>query len=166
MKKILSLSILFLILFLSVTSVNAVSQDELSQAKTLIDSNITCNKLTNDQLEIIGEYYMEQMMPGEAHERAHLMMGLTEGSQVEEEFHINLTKRSYCGENVGMIGSGYGMMGNNYQTSQNNNYQNNSFGFRIFSYILLVLVVIILALIILLLMNGLKKDWRKNNHGR
>ncbi|OIO40852.1 hypothetical protein COU56_03370 [Candidatus Pacearchaeota archaeon CG10_big_fil_rev_8_21_14_0_10_31_9] len=143
---------------MSIASVYAVTQDELNQAKALIDSNISCNQLTNDQLEIMGEYYMEQMMPGEAHVRAHQMMGLTEGSEAEEQFHINMTKRIYCGENVGG-----GMMGNNYyQNSQNNNsYQNNSFGFQVFFYVLLVLVVIILVLIILLLVNKLKKHGGK-----
>src|SRR3989338_7951004 len=100
MKKIVSLSVLFLILSLSIISVYAVSQDELNQAKTLIDSNISCNKLTNDQFEIIGEYYMEQIMSGKAHENAHQMMGLTEGSEAEKQFHINMAKRIYCGENV------------------------------------------------------------------
>ena len=160
MKKIMSLSILFLILSLSIISVYAVSQDELNQAKTLIDSNISCNKLTNDQLEIMGEYYMEQMMPGVAHERAHQMMGLTEGSEAEEQFHINMVKRIYCGENVGGGMMGGGMMGNYYyQNPQNNNfYQNSYIGFQIFFYILSVLVVVILILIILLLVNRLKKQ--------
>ena len=177
MKKIVSLSVLFVILSSSIISVYAVSQDELNQAKTLIDSNISCNKLTNDQLEIIGEYYMEQMMPGEAHERAHQMMGLTEGSEAEEQVHINMAKRIYCGENVGSGMMGGGMMGNyyyqnpqnnnSYQNPQNNNsYQNNSIGFQIFFYVLLVLVVIILVLIILLLINRLKKQGRNNKHGK
>jgi len=168
MKKIVPLGFLFLILSLSITSVYAVSQDELNQAKALIDSNVSCNKLTNDQLEIIGEYSMEQMMPGEAHERAHQMMGLTEGSEAEEQFHINMAKRIYCGENAGSGMMGGGMMGNYYYQNQQNNdpYQNNSFGFQIFFYILLVLVVIILALIIILLINRLKKQGKYNKHGK
>ena len=168
MREVISLIFLFLILIFSIASVNAVSQDELSQAKTLIESNISCNKLTNDQLEIIGEYYMEQMMPGEAHERAHQMMGLTEGSEAEEEFHINMAKRIYCGENVGIGMMGGGMMRNNYyQNSQNNNpYQNNFIVFQIFYFVLFILVIIILILIILLLINKLKKQGGKNKHGR
>ena len=166
MKKIILLSVLFLVLSLSISSVIAVSQDELNQAKVLIDSNISCNQLTNDQLEIIGEYYMEQMMPGIAHVRAHQMMGLTEGSEAEEQFHINMAKRIYCGENVGSGMIGGGIMGNYYyQNPQNNNYQTNSFGFQIFFYVLLGLVVIILVLIILLLINKLKKGGR-NKHGK
>ena len=103
------------VLLLTLGLVNAVSQEELNEAKELIDSEITCDKLTNEQLEEIGEYYMEQMMPGEAHKRAHEMMGLAEGSEAEEQFHINMARRSYCGENIGMMGGnmmGSGMMGN------------------------------------------------------
>ena len=165
MKKILSLGVLFLILSLSIMSVYAVSQDELNQAKALIDSNIICNQLTNDQLEIMGEYYMEQMMPGEAHERAHQMMGLTEGSEAEEQFHINMAKRIYCGENVGGGMMGGGMMRNNYyQNPQNNDsYQNNFIGFQIFSYVLIILIIVILILIMKVLINKLKKQGGKQN---
>ena len=182
MKRIISLSILFLILFVSISSVIAVSQDELNQAKTLIDSNISCDKLANDQLEIIGEYYMEQMHPGETHELMHKMMGLTEGSEAEKQFHINMAKTIYCGEPGGMMGmmsggnmmnmmSGNGtggMMGNSYyQNTQNSNsYQNNFIVFQIFFYVVFVLVVIILILIILLLINKLKKQGGNNRHGR
>ncbi|MBS3075379.1 hypothetical protein J4429_02875 [Candidatus Pacearchaeota archaeon] len=167
MKKIISLIVLFLILLFSIMPVYAVSQDELNQAKVLIDSNISCNQLANDQLEIMGEYYMEQMMPGDAHERAHEMMGLTEGSEAEEQFHINMAKRIYCGENVasGMM-AGRGMMGNYYSSSKNyqnpqNSYQNNLAVFQIFFYVLFILVIIILILIILLINRSKKQGGKK-----
>ena len=154
MKKIISLSFLFLILSLSIISVYAVSQDEFNQAKALIDSNITCNKLTNDQLEIIGEYYMEQMHPGGAHELMHKMMGLTEGSEAEEQFHINMAKTIYCGESGGMIGSrgmigmmnmmGGGMMGS-YPTS----YDYSNYGYwNIFRILLFAAVIFFIVWII------------------
>lgn len=113
MKKIL---IAILVLLLSISLVSAVSQEELSEAKSLIDSNISCDKTTDDQLEKIGEYYMEQMHPGEAHELMHKMMGLEEGSDAEEQVHISMAKGIYCNEGSGMMGSGMmgsGMMGNN-----------------------------------------------------
>src|SRR3989344_3907201 len=62
------------VLLLTPGLVNAVSQEELNEAKALIDSKITCDKLTNEQLEAIGDYYMEQMHPGEAHEIMDSMM--------------------------------------------------------------------------------------------
>ncbi len=167
MRKIIHLSVLFLVLSLSIV-VTAVSQDELNQAKILIDSNIRCDKLTNEQFEVIGEYYMEQMMPGESHERAHQMMGLTEGSEAEDQFHINMARRIYCGENVGGGMMGGGMMGSYYyQNPQNNNsYQNDFIGFQIFFYVLFTLVVIILILIIILLINKSKRQNRGNKHER
>ena len=158
-KNLLVFGITFLVvtLFLSIGLVNAVSQEELNEAKSLIDSKIACNNLTSDQLEIIGEYYMEQMMPGESHKRAHEIIGLKEGSEAEEQFHINLAKRSYCGDNMGMISRG--MMGNNYQNHQyNNSYQNNFFGFQIFFYVILTLIIAVLILLLILLINKSKKS--------
>jgi len=122
MKNILL--IIALVLLLNLSLVSAITQQEINEAKGLIDSKVNCDKLTNEQLEIIGEYYMEQMHPGESHELMHKMMGLEEGSEAEEQFHINMAKTIYCGESGGMMGMmpmmnmmggnmmGSGMMGN------------------------------------------------------
>src|SRR3989338_3203600 len=111
MKKILL--VIGLVLLLNLSLVSAITEQEINEARDLLDSKITCDKLTNEQLEIIGEYYMEQMMPGEAHKRAHEMMGLKDGSEAEEQFHINIARRSYCGEtSTGFGMMGRGMMGN------------------------------------------------------
>ena len=88
----------------------AISQGELAEGKALYDSNASCSSLTAEQLELIGEYMMEQMHPGEGHEVMHRAMGLTEGSSEERLFHINMARNMYCGESAGMMGSG-GMMG-------------------------------------------------------
>ncbi|MBI2668801.1 hypothetical protein HYX14_03080 [Candidatus Woesearchaeota archaeon] len=97
-------------------------------AKTLIDSNVPCDQLDDDQLESMGDYYMEQIHPGEAHKLMDNMMG-GEGSASLAQMHILMAKRLYCNEatgssgmmgggmmnmmgNFGMMGSsGYGMMG-------------------------------------------------------
>ena len=85
----------------------AITPDEIAEAKTLVNSKVDCNALSDSQQEIIGEYYMEQMHPAESHELMHRMMGLKEGSSQEEKFHISMAQRLYCNEgNVG-----YGMMG-------------------------------------------------------
>jgi len=163
MKKIILIS-LFVILF----SFLVVAQEEhdFTEAKKLIDSEISCDKLTNEQLEAIGNYYMEQMHPGEAHEYMDKMMG-GEGSESLKQVHINLAKRIYCNENVGGM-MGAGMMGNNYYQNpqKNNSYQNNFIGFQIFFYVLFILVVIILILITILLINKSKKQGRNNKHGK
>ncbi|MBI4447393.1 hypothetical protein HY643_00280 [Candidatus Woesearchaeota archaeon] len=91
--------------------VNAITEQEIEEAKTLIDSKADCGSLSDSQLEIIGEYYMEQMHPGEAHKLMHKMMGFEEDSAAEEQFHISMAKRIYCNKAVGgMMGYG-GMMG-------------------------------------------------------
>src|SRR3989344_2930399 len=101
-----------IILFLNLNLVNAITFREINEAKNVIDSKIDCKSLSNPQLEILGEYYMEQMHPGESHEIMDNMMG-GEGSESLKQVHINMAKRLYCNENVyigyGMTGSG-GMM--------------------------------------------------------
>jgi len=168
MKKIILIGILGIIFF----SFLVVAQEEhdFSKTKQLIDSEISCNELTNEQFEEIGDYYMEQMHPGEAHEYMDEMMG-GEGSDSLKQVHINIARRVYCNENVyGMMS--YGMVGGRiagnyyYQSPQNNSYQNNFSEFQIFFYVLLVLIVIILVLIILLLINKLKKQGGNRKHGR
>ena len=105
MKKI-SIIVIFSMLLLGVSLVSAHEHD-FDETKQLIDSGIDCDKLTDEQLESIGDYYMEQMHPGESHELMDNMMG-GEGSESLKQVHINMAKRLYCNENVYI---GYGMMG-------------------------------------------------------
>ena len=159
MKKIILISLLIILL-----SFLVVAQEEhnFTETEKLIDSRVSCSNLTNEQLESIGDYYMEQMHPGEAHEYMDRMMG-GEGSESLKQVHINIARRIYCNENLGgMIGRG--MMGNYYyQDPQNNSLYKNSFlGFQIFFYIILILVVIILALVVMLLTNKSKQKGGNN----
>lgn len=88
---------------------------DFNETKELIDSGVSCSQLTTGQLEEIGDYYMEQMHPGEEHEIMDRMMG-GEGSESLERMHINMARRLYCNETTsfgGMMGGGmmgYGMM--------------------------------------------------------
>jgi len=91
--------------------VGAVNPEELARAKALIDSKTPCSSLSADQLEWIGEYVMEQMHPGQAHEWMHRMMGLEEGSDAEKQFHIALANQVYCGSTTTWNGGLGGMMG-------------------------------------------------------
>ena len=103
-KAMIILAVVFLF---GLSVANAISQEEIAEAKTLVNSKVDCKDMSDSQLEIIGEYYMEQMHPTESHELMHKMMGLKEGSSQEEKFHISMAQRLYCNEgNVG-----YGMMG-------------------------------------------------------
>ena len=123
--------------------------EDFAEAKKLIDAKTPCSKLTENQLEILGEYYMEQMHPGESHELMHQMMGLKEGSEAEEQFHINMAKSIYCGEtnafgSGGMMGGGMmGMMGSNFGYGMMSGY--GYWGFLNFLSLVLVIGLIILV---------------------
>jgi uncharacterized membrane protein len=109
MKKIIML--MFGILLVLSLGLISAHEHNLDEAKQLIDSEISCDKLTDEQFEMIGEYYMEQMHPGEAHEMMDKMMG-GEGSDSLKQMHIQMAKRLYCNEDVGgMMSSSRGMMG-------------------------------------------------------
>ena len=101
--------ILFVIMVVLSFNISLVFAHEhnFTETKQFIDSGISCDKLTDEQLEAMGDYYMEQMHPGEAHEIMDNMMG-GEGSESLKQVHINMAKRLYCNENVYI---GYGMMG-------------------------------------------------------
>ncbi len=119
MKKIF----LLVMVLLSIGLISAHGEN-FSETKQVIDLGINCDKLTLEQLESIGDYYMEQMHSGEAHEIMDKMMG-GEGSESLKQMHIAMAKRIYCNENTGgmmsgnmMSNNGLGMMGNyNYNTS-------------------------------------------------
>src|SRR3989344_9661191 len=98
MKKIFTI-LIFGMLLLSVSLVFAHEHD-FGETKQIIDSGISCDKLTDEQLEFIGDYYMERIHPGEAHEIMDKMMG-GEGSESLKQVHINMAKRLYCNEDVG-----------------------------------------------------------------
>ena len=103
MKKIFTI-LIFSMLLLNISLASA-HEHNFAESKQLIDSGISCDKLTDEQLEAMGDYYMEQMHPGEAHEMMDQMMG-GEGSDSLKQVHIQMAKRLYCTEDVG------GMMGN------------------------------------------------------
>ncbi len=95
-----------MVLLLNINLVFA-HEHNFAETKDLIDSGISCDKLTEEQLESVGDYYMEQMHPGEAHEMMDKMMG-GEGSESLKQVHINMARRLYCNDDIYI---GYGMMG-------------------------------------------------------
>lgn len=104
--------LIFGIAILFILAQASAHAEEFDEAKRLVDSNVSCSTLTNEQLGMIGDYYMEQMHPGEAHNLMHEMHG-GENSEAVKEMHIAMAKSIYCGEaNFSMMGSGMmGMMG-------------------------------------------------------
>lgn len=89
-----------------VSADNAPShEDEIEEGKSLVENKVNCNELTDEQLEAVGDYLMEQVHPGESHEAMHKMMNMEEGTKYHKNFHINLAKTMYCGESgtLGMM---------------------------------------------------------------
>ena len=164
------------ILLLSFGLAGAVTQQEINEAKKLIDSKADCKSLSNSQLEIMGEYYMEQMHPGESHELMHQMMGLKEGSEAEEQFHINMAESIYCGE-TNAFGSGgmmNMMMGGNMMGGQNvqsgmmqGMMENFGYGVGYWNFVNVLYLILLIGLIILvyfwiikLFRDSKKKRWK------
>lgn len=131
-----------LVLLLGISLVYAQDHN-FAEAEQLIDSGVGCNQLTDEQFELIGEYYMERMHPGEAHELMDEMMG-GEGSANLRLVHINMGKRFYCKEYVGgMMGMmpAAGMMGG---SVGNLGY---GFGWNFFGFFYIILIIVLIAFI-------------------
>ena len=82
---------------------------ELEQGEAILNAQIPCEDLSEVQLEQVGDYIMEQMHPGEAHEIMDEQLG-GHGSQTLKQAHINMAQVHYCRGSQGM-----GMMRNNFQ---------------------------------------------------
>ena len=136
MKKIV---LLVFVLIISSLMVYVHGEEDFAEAERIIDEKIQCEQLTNEQLEIIGDYYIEQMHHGEAHETMDEMMG-GEGSESLKQIHINMARSFYCGESGamssgmmnmmmgrGMMGSS-GMMNSNYGNMMGDGYANKGYG--------------------------------------
>ena len=151
MKEISTIMI-FSMLLLSVSLVFA-HEHNFDETKQLIDSGISCDKLTDEQLESIGDYYMEQMHPGEAHELMDQMMG-GEGSNGLRQVHIQMAKRLYCNEDVGgMMGDMMNMMGSGMMGNYPTYYGYNNF----WNILYLVFLIGVIALIVWLIYKFTKR---------
>jgi hypothetical protein len=179
MRKIMA--IIGMILLLNIGLIHA-QEHNFAETKQLIDSGISCDKLTDEQLEAIGEYYMEQMHPGESHEMMDKMMG-GEGSASLRQMHISMAQRLYCNEDSsGMMGGGMmgmmmggGMMGNNMmgngmfgsQTAQANMMQGmmGGWSYGYFSFMNILNIILLIGLIILVYL-WIVKLWQNIKHKR
>ena len=148
MKKIFTI-LIFGMLLLSVSLVFAHEHD-FNETKQIIDSGISCDKLTDEQLESIGDYYMEQMHPGEAHEMMDKMMG-GEGSESLRQVHINMAKQLYCNEDVG------GMMGGGMMNMMMGNYPAYYGYYNFWNVLWMVFLIGAIALIVWLIYKFTKK---------
>ena len=146
--------------------VNAAG-DEFAVAKKLMEPKTPCNQLSDSQLEIIGDYYMELMHPGQAHQTMEQMMG-GEGSESLQLMHIAMAKRLYCNNRTAVSDDeliyGYNqrgtmnMMGNNFGYGMMGNYGYGYLGFlNILGVILLIGLIILVYMWIIKLWKEIRK---------
>lgn len=90
-------TILLIAFILSLTTLATahVGEDELNHTKEIIASDTPCSELTEDEIANIGDYYMEQMHPGEMHDVMDEHMG-GEGSEILRQAHIDMGQEFYC----------------------------------------------------------------------
>ena len=126
-----NIALLLVIVMAALTVAGAQEEHgDFSEALGIIESQKECGELTDSEFELLGDYYMELMHPGEAHEAMDAMMG-GEGSESLRLMHTRMGQNFYCGDadgygSSGMMGSGmmnmmgggmmgsYGMMGSSY----------------------------------------------------
>ncbi len=108
-KKLSTMIILMAAVLLLPFNVLAHGEETFTAAEQIIQQKIPCNQLTDDQLEQLGDYYMEQMHPGEAHVQMDEMMG-GEGSESLKQMHIRMAESFYCGNHDSMTGGMMNMM--------------------------------------------------------
>ncbi|HLF54466.1 MAG TPA: hypothetical protein VI612_01980 [Candidatus Nanoarchaeia archaeon] len=118
--RLQTLMVVAVLLCAAIVMADGSHEQEFAEGKRLVESGAKCDTLTGEELEAIGEYFMEQMHPGEAHDQMHKMMGMEEGTEYHDQFHVNMAKMMYCGEGgmmpmmMDMMGGGMmgpGMMG-------------------------------------------------------
>ncbi len=103
MKKIISLLLLLLVsVSFSFAHTDHSEHGDFEQAEAIVNAQIPCSDLTDDQLEIVGDYLMEQMHPGERHSIMDDMMG-GEGSESLRGMHIQLARSIYCTGNADTV---------------------------------------------------------------
>ncbi len=173
-KKIINLMIGIFLLIVLINIISALHSEScpaelencFARAEEIITQKISCEKLTEEDLEILGDYYMEQMHPEELHEIMDERMG-GEGSQQLKQVHINMGNMFYCGEqNVMPMNMMNMMMGRNYGMGMMSGYPSsyynaaNPIGF--ISTLLFFIIIIILALILIIfLIKSLNKKERR-----
>ena len=172
-------AIIYFLIFIFSVGIAYADAEEFAEAKKLIDAKTPCSKLTENQLEMIGDYLMEQVHPGEAHELMDRRMG-GEGSKNLKLIHIAMAKRLYCNNasdavNYGMMGGSgkanyggmMGMMGNGFFGTNMMGYGSGygmmgNYGYWSFiNFLSLVLAIGLIILVYLWIMKLWKDVFRK-----
>ena len=157
-----------ILLLFSFSLISAHGEETFSQAEEIIENKISCDDLTMEELEILGDYYMEQMHPGEQHEVMDEMMG-GEGSESLRQAHINMGLSFYCGEHDAMSGEIMDMMMGRTGMMGSGNMMGNFGDYRtygIFGLIFMILIIVTLVLLIIWLINALQNKKHKKRKRR
>lgn len=129
------------------------SDETFIEAEHLIKEQISCDELTDEQIELIGDYIMEKMHPGEIHEIMDERMG-GEGSESLRLAHINMAERFYCNEYPTNTNNNYGMMPGMMSGMMYNQDYKTQYNFMWIFNLLLILVIV---LAVILLVRQIKK---------
>ncbi len=103
MKKGRHIILALVLLGFAIPMVASHGDENISKAEELIRQKVPCQELSDEQLELIGDYYMEQMHQGDAHAKMDAMMG-GENSESLRDMHMRMAKAFYCGEHQAMAG--------------------------------------------------------------
>jgi hypothetical protein len=111
----MKLVIMFLVIFaLTIATPFTIAHTETSHSdfsdiQPLLDNPVDCSQLSDEQLERLGDYYMDLMHPGEEHEvMDEMMMMGGDGSESLKQMHIQMGEGFYCDATGtdGMMGPG------------------------------------------------------------
>lgn len=136
---------------------------EILESQTISQiSNVDCQKITEEQLEELGDAVMEQRHPGIRHTVMDQMMGGGEGSEKLRSMHITMGQNYLgCNTSNGLLNSG--MMGGGMMRgflSSNTFGVNNGFGMSFFLFGFVVTTLLLWVLLVLGIIALIK--WIKN----
>ena len=153
---------IFVLFSLNFAFISAHGEETFAEAEEIIMQKISCDNLTESQLEILGDYYMEQMHPGELHEIMDERMG-GEGSGSLKIVHINMGLAFYCGEHDAIQGGMMNtLMGRNMMYSgMMGNYD--GYGTNYLGLLFNILLIVGLVFLIIWLS---REIFKKNKHKR
>lgn len=146
---------IFIVIVIMITSLTFAHEDnQLNKAEEIIKSGIPCNELTEEQFEVLGDYYMEKMHPGEAHEIMDRMMSNGDPERLRQ-MHIAMGKSIYCNDNYPEIPVMGGMMGMmNFGIPHS--FMWGAMNYWALFWIILVVAIILLIFLIIYLIQGQK----------
>lgn len=95
--------------------IGTILQEVLTNQNADVVQNLDCAKVNDEDFERLGDAFMEDQHPGEAHEAMDRMMG-GEGSETLKQAHIQMGKNylgcSQDGWGMGMMPMMFGMQNN------------------------------------------------------